>query len=70
MLFTHLQSLFFIRRIARENRIASINTVIFPIFIFWHVKKNKWTTEPYQFFPFLNLTAVVHLMTIFLLIRN
>ena len=44
MLFTHLQN--------RGNLIVSINKVIFPIFIFWYMKKNKWTTEPYQFFLF------------------
>ena len=40
------------RRVARENRIMSINKVIFPNFIFWYMKKNKWMTEPYQFFLF------------------
>ena len=39
------------RRVARGNRV-SINKVIFPIFIFWYKKKNKWTTEPYQVFLF------------------
>ena len=40
------------RRFARGNQIVAINKVIFNIFIFWYMKKNKWTTEPYQFFLF------------------
>ena len=45
-----MEAIYVMRRVARGNRIVSINKAIFTIFIFRYMKKNKWTTEPYQFF--------------------
>ena len=50
--YEHMYTIYVRRRVAGGNRVVSLNKIIFSLFILWYMKKNKWTTELYQFFLF------------------